>query len=927
MALKEYRTKRDFRRTPEPAGAARAPGRPGAGMFVVQKHAAARLHYDFRLELAGVLKSWAVPKGPSLDPAVKRLAVHVEDHPLEYGDFEGIIPPGEYGGGTVLLWDTGAWHAQGDPEVAYRRGRLKFRLDGDKLRGGWTLVRMERDRGEKENWLLIKERDEEARVGGEEILETRPESVATGRTIEEVASDADRVWRADAMEGGAAAAARPAKRRRAARLVAPDPSGIPGVRQGALPRTLSPQLATLVSAAPENDKWLHEIKFDGYRILVRIDGDDVRLISRRGKDWTDRFAAIAEAARLLPGDRAFVDGEVVAMNERGISDFQLLQNSLSSGGRALLFYAFDLLHLDGYDLTRAKLVDRKSTLEQLLAGLPSAGRIRFADHIVGRGPSFYAEACRMGLEGIISKRADQPYRSTRTRDWLKVKCTLRQEFVVVGYTEPSGSRTGFGALLLAVHDQAGRLVYAGKVGTGFTTRTLTELHRQLRELERDDSPLVDRPRGLSLRGVHWVEPRLVAEVAFTEWTGDGVIRHSSFQGLREDRSPDEVVREVPARPGALGEGHRAPGRDSRPAGRDPRAVAGEERRARRRGQRTSADAGRTARAQQEPPGSDQARRATERKRAEGRRRTAGDQAPSDAVMRIEGVRITHPNRVMYPEQGITKRALIEYYAAVMDWMLPHIAQRPLTLVRCPSGREEQCFFQKHATRSIPDIIPRVPVEEQDGTGIYLMIDAPAALFALVQLGVLEFHIGNARADRLDRPDRIVFDLDPDEGLPWRDTVATALLLRERLADLELESFVKTTGGKGLHVLVPLTRRNSWDEVRDVAERLAQEFVALEPRRFTATMSKARRKGRIFIDYFRNTRGATWIAPYSTRTRPGAPVSVPLAWDELTQSGNRPPRHTIRDVPERLASLRRDPWADIGRLRQSLTASIRRSVGG
>lgn len=887
MALEAYRRKRDFRHTAEPEGRGRTKAaEDGRLRFVVQRHAATRLHYDFRLELDGVLKSWAVPKGPSLDPSARRLAMHVEDHPIEYGDFEGVIPEGEYGGGTVMLWDRGYWEPHGDPQRGYRRGRLKFHLDGERLRGTWNLVRMRTDEpGDRESWLLIKEADGEAVRGDNAgVLERFDESVVSGRRMEEIANDRDRVWTAEgeveSHEGPSSTAKTDSPGRSSKRVAIGIDSAVAsleGAKRCASPPTrLEAQLAQLVDEAPAGSDWLHEIKLDGYRILCRIEDGRARLISRNGNDWTERFEEIAAAAALLPVKNAVIDGEVVVLDARGISHFQSLQNALSArpGRRNLHYFAFDLLHVDGYDVRGVPLANRKKLLETLLNTGPDIDAIRYSDHVRGRGKAFYRQACEAGLEGIIAKRADAPYRAGRGSDWRKVKCLLRQEFVVVGYTDPSGARAGFGALLLGVNDSEGRLVGAGRVGTGFTDATLRDLHRRLKKLEEPKPSVSDPPRGAAARGIHWVRPELVAEVAFTEWTGDGMIRHPSFQGLREDKNPEEIVREKPS------------GGETAEAGAPTASTADDD-----GGPATTTGAG------------------------------AGT-GPAE----IAGVRLSNPDRVLWPEQGVTKADLASYYVDIADYILPHIARRPLTLVRCPSGRHTKCFYQKHANDGVPDHIPRVKVIEDDGEAEYLEIADVRSIIALVQLGVLEFHIPGARSDRQDRPDRLVFDLDPDEDLPWTEVVAAALLLRHRLEEIGLRSFLKTTGGKGLHVVLPITRRTSWDDARAFTRGIAEEFAAQWPHRFTAVMSKKKRTDRIYMDFLRNAPNATAIAPYSTRARPGAPVATPVAWEELERSAERP-WFDIDTIRARALRGEPEPWAEMEGVRQSLTRAMLREVAG
>jgi bifunctional non-homologous end joining protein LigD len=885
MALEEYRKKRDFRRTAEPAGGARRARAEGLE-YVIQKHDASRLHYDFRLELGGVFKSWAVPKGPSVKPGVKRLAVETEDHPMEYGAFEGTIPEGQYGGGTVMLWDRGIWVPEGDPEKGYRDGRLRFRLEGEKLYGSWILTRMSPKPDEpKPGWLLIKSDDAAARGEDEpEIVDEAPLSAATGRDLEEIAGAEDSVW--DATSTSTSTSKARAGSGSGSRAKSKSMS-LDGARRAKMPTDARPQLATLASGAPDGDDWLHEIKLDGYRVLCRVEKGHVRVVTRNGKDWTDRFPGVAEALEGLPCDTAIVDGEIVVLDRKGVSRFQRLQNvaSGSSSGRPLL-YLFDLLYLDGRDVRDAGLQDRKSLLEPLVTELGDP-RIRYSDHVIGQGPDFHAKACSAGVEGIISKRRDRPYRGGRGRSWLKVKCTARQELVVVGYTEPAGSRVGIGALLLGVHDADGRLVYAGKVGTGFSHQTLVELETRLSAMEQTSAPVVNPPRGYRARGVHWVRPELVAEVEFTEWTDDGRIRHPSFQGVREDKEAREVVREGEAGGGGGTAGEGTAGEGTAGKGTVGNGTAGSGRGTGTAGKGTA-----------------------------GRGKGGLD---------VAGVRVTNAGRVLWEGQGVTKGELAEYYEVVSEVVLPRLVDRPLTLVRCPSGAGGKCFYQKHANESMPDVIPRVTIDEKDGGEPYMYVDGLPALIALVQFGVLELHIWGSRRDRLDRPDRLVFDLDPDEGLPFGRVAAAALRLRSMLEELGLTSFPKTTGGKGLHVVVPLTRRSDWEEARAFAQAVAQRMVAEDPGAFTAKMSKSRRKDRIFVDYLRNAWNATAIADYSTRARPGATVALPITWDEVNPRVKNPPVHTIRDVPGRVASDP-DPWPGFDDLRQSITAAARRGVG-
>lgn len=919
MGLQEYKRKRNFSVTPEPAGHISKGVTPIPGSsFVIQKHAASRLHYDFRLEMEGVLRSWAVPKGPSLDPGEKRLAVHVEDHPLEYGDFEGIIPKGQYGGGTVLLWDRGNWHPEGDPVKAYKKGRLKFRLEGEKLHGTWNLVRMHGPQAgeDKENWLLIKENDETAVPGSADAVVTEyPASVATGRTLEEIAADPDRVWqsnREEKVDTKAAKAPEKAKSRAVKAKVAQeapatasntpaatlvDPSQIPGSRKARFPEKIEAQLATLVDEPPRGDEWVHEMKFDGYRILAEVRDGKVRLWTRNGKEWTDRFSPVAEAVYTLPVRQALLDGEVAVLEPDGRTSFQALQNALTENrDRDLVYFAFDLLYLDGRDLRGATLLDRKSALAGILSGNTSP-TIRYSDHVQGAGEDFYRQACSFALEGVIAKRGDLPYHPGRNRDWVKVKCLQRQEFVVVGFTDPEKSRVGFGSLLLGVHDERGRLVFAGKVGTGFSDQVLRDLRKRLGEIERETPAFENPPRGAEARRSHWVEPQLVAEVTFTEWTREGILRHPAFEGLREDKAVTDVVRETP---------QEAP-REAKAA--EPKKAAAKK-----------------VSAKKAPAPKVAARKAAAKTPTGPKPEVLPLRPGIEKETEFAGVKLSSPDKVLFPEQGVTKRELAIYYERISPWILPLISGRPLTLVRCPEGRARQCFYQKHVTQHFPKSIRRIEVEGE-GSEPYGILDTPEGLLSLVQMGVLEMHIWGATKKDIEKPDYIVFDLDPDEGLPWERVVEGARLLRDRLAGLGLTSFLKTTGGKGLHVCVPLQRREGWDEVKAFTKAVSEMVVAEDPQRYTSKLPKASRKGKIFIDYLRNGRGATSICAYSTRSRAGAPVSVPLFWEELESPDEiRGDYFNVRNVPERLENLGADPWADIFKVRQTITASMKKAVG-
>ncbi|HEX4129755.1 MAG TPA: DNA ligase D [Pirellulales bacterium] len=894
MSLKEYHRKRDFKKTAEPRG---AKGVPKGWLYVVQKHDASHLHYDFRLQLGDVLLSWAVPKGPCLDPSQKRLAVHVEDHPVDYGDFEGTIPQGQYGGGTVMLWDRGHWEPVDDAKKSYAAGRLKFHLFGEKLRGGWMLVRRGGGNSpDEKNWFLFKERDDEARPLDEyDVLVEQPLSVSTGRDLDEIANGKSRVWQSNGKPKRSSAAQEPAKKQTVAKSTAKKkaaskrakrprakrsrvkPDDVPGAQPGRLPKFVKPQLATLTDEAPAGDEWIHEIKFDGYRMLCRIDrgrsGEPaIEFITRNEQNWTAKLPALVEAAAALPVETALVDGEVVALEPDGLSSFQSLQNAFREGRpSALVYYVFDLLHLNGTNLMPATLDDRKRVLSDLVPSTDS-GPIRFSDHVPGSGAEFFQQACKAHLEGIICKRRDRPYSPGRGYDWLKVKCVRREEFVIGGYTPPGGSRTGFGALLLGYHDRGGKLSYAGKVGTGFDERTLTDLHAKLRRIETKTSPFGNlRGSTGEARHANWVEPRLVAQIAFSQWTDDGRLRHPAFLGLREDKPARDVVHDV--------------------AVKVKQAVKASER-----------DAPRV------------------HSTAHTKRRASNDE-PADTVL---GVTLSHPEKVLYPEQGITKVELAQYYKQVTEWMLPQVAGRPIVLVRCPEGRRKTCFYQKHPGVGTPKEFRQVSIREAEGPRPYLVIEEAADLVRLVQMGVLEIHIWGSRADDVERPDRLIFDLDPAPDVPWPRVTKAAGQVRDFLEELGLESFLKTTGGKGLHLVVPIQRRTDWDEAKAFCKRVAEAIVRADPDHFTSNMSKAARTGKIYIDYLRNGRGATAVAAYSSRARDGATVSTPLDWKELT-ANLKPAEFTVRTVPARLAKLRRDPWAGIDKVRQSLTTAMRKRL--
>jgi len=762
-SLDTYNAKRDFKRTAEPAGVV---AKRGGQKFIVQKHAATRLHYDFRLELDGVLLSWAITKGPCVDPSVKRLAVRTEDHPLSYASFEGSIPKGEYGGGTVMLWDEGSWEPIGDPHEAIERGAMHFYLRGHRMKGEWVIFRIKPDKsGGRENWLLSKIKDEYASTDVD-LTTTHMTSVKTGRDLADIAAG---------------------KTVKAKRKAAP--SAVPVFR--------AVQLATLADVPPTGSSWVHEVKYDGYRALLVKSGDRVAAFTRKGNDWTEQFAGIARAAAAIDAQSAAIDGEVVALDDKGMPSFSKLQNALKGGGE-LKFFAFDLLELDGTDLTHLPLLDRKAKLQPLIAAVGEP--LLYSDHIAGDGEQVLDTLCKFGGEGIVSKRADGKYVGKRSTSWLKIKCTKRQEFVIGGWARSDKGR-GFASLLLGTYE-GGKLKYAGRVGTGFDMKTIDDLAARMARLGVD-KPAFESLTADARRGASWIRPELVAEVTFAEITPDGLVRHASFVALRGDKPPREVGLDRPI--------------------------------------------------------------------------------ATDGGLVRSGVTISSPDKVMFPEVQVTKRELVDYYETVAEAILPHVAGRPLSLVRCPQGRGKECFFQKHDSGIFPAGVRQIRIDETKGkTQPYVYIDDVQGLIACLQMGTLEFHVWGSRIDHLELPDRLVIDLDPDPSLTFADVRKAAHEVKARLAEQGLESWPLLTGGKGLHVVAPLAPVHDWVAVKAFAKSFAEALAGAHPDRFTARMSKAGRTGKIFVDWLRNQRGATAIAPYSTRARPNAPIAVPVSWRELAK---------------------------------------------
>ncbi|ALD93632.1 ATP-dependent DNA ligase [Cupriavidus gilardii CR3] len=929
--LQRYRTMRDFGTTAEPAGRAvaqRAAAKTAEALsFVVQKHAARRLHYDFRLELDGTLKSWAIPKGPSLDPADKRMSVHVEDHPLEYANFEGVIPERQYGAGTVIVWDRGTWVPIGDPHQGYRDGKLKFELQGEKLHGAWTLVRMRGRDERQEPWLLIKERDDAARPAAEfDITEAMPDSVLGGGTP----SADDEGARKASAKSATSTAARKAPRT-AAKAATGSASGkgaaagksagktagkgrsaagaiqLPSAaRRAALPLTLAPQLATLVQGPPvDAQNWIYELKFDGYRVLARIEGSDVKLFTRNGHDWTSKLKTLARELGTLNLPSAWLDGEIVIVDKDGSTDFQALQNAFDSERTdAIQFFVFDIPFYAGHDLRQVALVERRDLLRRLFEEHNVSAHLRFSESFEAGPEEILSAACRLRLEGLIGKRVDAPYVSARSPNWIKLKCSERQEFVIGGFTEPKGTRNGLGALLLGIHDESGRLIYAGKVGTGFDTKTLDTIRAKLDALRTDASPFDKMPAiAKGVKGI-WVRPKAVAEVSFGSWTRDGLIRHAVFHGLRSDKSASAIGKEkaMPAPGKSVGEAKAA----------------------------ATARKGKKDKAGDKP--AESARKAAHADRAE-----SADTPPSDKPaaatksssgrQQIGNVRVSHADRVIDPSTGATKGDLVRYYEAVAPRMLPELRGRPLAVLRGPSGVGGELFFQKHAETFNIAGVNRLDPSLWPGHPPMIEVASETGIVAAAQLNVIEFHTWNADKRQIEKPDRVIFDLDPGAGVPWKHVVEAAALTKGMLDELELTAFLKTSGGKGLHVVVPIARRLGWDEVKDFAQALVVHMAKTIPQRFVSKSGPRNRVGKIFIDYLRNGRGATTVAAFSARARPGLGVSIPCSWDELPalRSGAQ---WTIANALARIEETEHaDPWADYGSTRQTLTAAIRRLGNG
>jgi bifunctional non-homologous end joining protein LigD len=875
--LAAYRKKRDFERTAEPSGNESTVAPSNHRRYVIQKHAATRLHFDLRLEHNGVFKSWAVTRGPSLDPHDKRLAVEVEDHPLDYGDFEGTIPKGEYGGGTVEIWDRGYWAPErGFEEVdkALAKGELKFVMEGERLHGGWVLVRLKDDpNAKRHNWLLIKHRDEAAVEGRGEALAAEDRSVASGRTMAEIAAAegraakpfmtatataADAVWRANRNDNSTAATSPPA----------PAP-GAPASRKP-MPDFIPPQLCKSSAAPPKGGGWGHEIKFDGYRMQLRVEGGKAVLLTRKGLNWSEKFPAIVKAAAKRRD--GVYDGEVVALDHTGAPDFAALQAAIADGKTVdLIFFAFDLLFEDGRDLRPLPLADRKARLETLLEAAPAAAQrnLRYVEHFVAAGDAVLRSACRMHLEGVVSKRLDAPYVSGRTETWVKSKCRQGHEVVIGGWTTTGEA---FRSLIAGVY-RGGKLVHVGRIGTGFGRGVVSRLAPKLKALETDRSPFTGEGAPRKAPGTHWAKPELVAEIEYAGFTGDGAVRQASFKGLREDKPAAEVEAEIPV-------------------------------------QAERAELSEPAPAAPAPSG---ARPATVSVHSGGK--------GSAVVMTLT---ISHADKPLWPAAGgdrtpVTKLELARYYEAVGEWMLPHIHGRPCSIIRMPDGVAGERFFQRHAMKGASSLFTEVQVFGDHKP--YLQLDRVETLIAAAQIAAVELHPWNCEPFKPEQPGRLVFDLDPAPDVGFDAVVAAAREIRDRLEDLGLVSFCKTTGGKGLHVVTPLKAEGcDWPTAKSFAHDVCIAMAADAPDRYLTTMAKKDRSGRIFLDYLRNDRMATAVAPLSPRGREGAPVSMPLTWSQV-KAGLDPATYNLRTVPALVGKL--TGWEDYCEAERPLASAIAR----
>ncbi|MBN6112964.1 DNA ligase D [Xanthomonas bonasiae] len=909
MTLREYARKRRFGATPEPAddSVATPSRRP---IFVVQLHHASSRHYDFRLEADGVLKSWAVPKGPSLRVGEKRLAVQVEDHPLSYAGFAGDIPEGHYGAGHVDVFDHGTWSCDGEPLAAIAAGKLDFVLHGERLNGNWKLVRTAL-RGKQPQWLLIKRDDAfAADREADDLLQDSPAASATRVAKATKVTKVTKVSKAGAASKakptrGQASAATPARPRRSDAAWRKRALALQGAHERPCPPGERAQLTTLRARAPDGAQWLHEIKWDGYRLLADLDAGQATLRSRNDQAWTETFPEVAHAVQALPVGEARLDGELVVLDADGRSDFSALQRVIEGSSKQPLRYlVFDLLGVAGVDLRDVPLLQRKELLRALLGDAP--GVLAYSDHVLGHGPEVFAAAAAKGYEGVVSKRVDARHHGGRGGDWVKTKHENSDDFVIVGYTDPKGARNGFGSLLLAQRSDGG-LRYVGRVGTGFDEAGLRRLLAQLQALHSAQE-VVDLPAHAPFprRSVHWVRPQLVAEVAFRGWAKEGLLRQAAFKRLREDKPLQDLGGDRAPPPAAAPGSHVVAARAAASAKKTAPAARGPATPAKR--STSKGDATKNGAAKRKAATAKSAPRAS----TAARKVASSASADADAA----AVVITHPERVVYPGAGISKGEVADYYRAIAPWLLQEVAGRPLSLLRCPDGAGGECFFQKHNNRALGEHVHAIALKQKSGTEDYLYIDDLAGLLELVQMNTLELHPWGSTVDDPEHPDRLVFDLDPGEGVSWAQIKAAAREIRTRLRETGLESFVRLSGGKGLHVVVPIVPGADWEQARDFCEAFAQALAASAPDRYVATMSKAKRTGVIFVDWLRNGRGNTSVCSWSLRAREHATVAVPLRWEELARIAS-PQAFPLAKALQRAARLREHPWKEMDKLRQRL----------
>lgn len=892
MALANYHKKRNFKLTNEPRGSKHKTSKVGQNLsFVIQKHNASHLHYDFRLEMKGTLKSWAIPKGPSLDPSVKRLAVEVEDHPLEYKNFEGVIPERQYGAGVVMIWDYGYWECEGDldPYQSYKKGGIHIILQGTKLHGAWNLIKIKSgknssySKNSKNNWLLIKADDKYARAeAGYDILKKKPLSAVSKlstlqiqQKVENSQNQTKVIKNTTERKGNNEGIGKDKGKgkgkgkKKDNKTVSLELKKISHATKKPMPNNISPELCTLANKTPNGDNWIHEVKYDGYRLLCFIKNKKIQFITRNGKDWTEYFSPLMNDIKKLKIKNAVLDGEVVVLDKNGKMSFQALQATLKGKSTSTMqYYVFDIPYCDGYDLSHVPLLERKELLKQLFATTGNKNVI-FSDFIYGNGIKALETACKQKLEGLVSKKIDSIYEQRRSQNWVKCKCGKRQEFVIGGYTKPKGSRKGFGALLLGFYNSKNELIYCGKVGTGFSQKLLSEMLKKFSKNVRGTSPFANTDLIEKKSEVTWLKPTFVGEVSFTEFTHDDILRHPSFLGLREDKEAKDVGKEIE---------HEAISKKTQKKENVANIKA--------------------------------------HKKGKPSKHSLKPTSNSEMIA-FGTVKISNPKKILYPKPKITKQEIASYYHKISDRILPYITERPLSILRCPDGFGQECFFQKHFLKSFSDSLH--PIHIQGDKQDYFYIKDEEGLINLVQLGVLEFHPWGSRIDNVEKPDMIIFDLDPAPNVEWNLIIASALFIKEQLEKLELQSFIKTTGGKGLHIVIPITRKLEWSEVKDFAHKFALKMCELQPEFFICKMTKSERSGKIFIDYLRNGRGATAVAPYSTRARGNASISTPVSWKELKNIKSAD-QYTLSNIIARLSKIK-DPWEGFFTCRQSISKEM------